>query len=130
MVNWFFLRLETNYGTKYWTQFSDEKTVQLTKREWARNILRYSREELHTAIEQAKQQRELGNPDFDWPDIAKILGLLKNQISPDGRNSTAYIDFKDPRHPDYQPPRIENLTQRQRREKLAKDSLANLKAMF
>ena len=37
IVNCFFLRLENNYGTKFWAQFSDEKTVLLAKREWANN---------------------------------------------------------------------------------------------
>lgn len=68
----------------------------------------------------------------EWPPSAiEFRNLcLPKKISPDGKNSTAYIDFKDPRHPDYQPPRIENLTQRQRREKAAKDTLTNLKSMF
>ena len=108
IVNWFFMRLQTNYGTKFWTQFSDEKTLLLTKREWAENILRYSKEELHHAIEFSKSERERGNDDFEWPDIAKILGSLKHRISPDGNNSSAYIDFKDPKHPSYEAPRIES----------------------
>lgn len=68
----------------------------------------------------------------EWPPSAvEFRNLcLPEKISPDGKNSTAYIDFKDPRHPYYQKPRIENLTQRERREKVARESLDNLKAMF
>lgn len=135
LINWFFLRLETNYGSKYWTQFSDKKTLELTKQEWAKNILAYTREELHTAIEKAKELRSQGytenrNAIFDWPDIARILGLLKNQISPDGKNSAAYIRFSSKDHPNYQAPRLENLTQRQRREKAAADAISQMRSMF
>jgi hypothetical protein len=91
LVNWFYLRLETTYGQKFWTQFSDEKTVSLSKREWAVNILKHSREDLHDAIEQVKSLREQGNEDYEWPEIPKILGLLNNRISPTGMNSGAYI---------------------------------------
>jgi len=94
LVNWFFLRLETSYGRKFWTEFSDEKTVLLTKREWAGRILEYSRDDLHYAIEKMKVERENGNDDFKWPDIANILGLLNNRISPTGHNSAAYIEWK------------------------------------
>jgi hypothetical protein len=57
---------------------------------------------LHEAIEKAKEERERGNEEFNWPDIPKILGLLKNRISPDGHNSSAYLSFDDPEHPEHE----------------------------
>ena len=130
LVNWFFLRLETNYGQKFWTQFSDEKTVLLTKREWARNIIKYSRDDLHEAIEIAKREREQGNQDFEWPDIPKILGLLTNRISPDGTNSSAYLSLNDPRHPSFQQKRIESDDYRSKRQKAGESELSKMKAML
>ena len=115
--------METTYGRQFWTEFSDEKTVLLTKREWAAKILQHSREDLHYAIEQMKSERERGNKDFEWPDIPKILGLLNNRISPDGHNSNAYLEFSDERNTSYQPKQIES------DEKKSATQLAHDKAM-
>jgi len=132
LVNWFFLRLETSYGQKFWTQFSDEKTVLLTKREFAGRITKHSREDLHTAIELMKERRENGDKDFEWPDIPKILGLLSNRISPSGHNSSAYLSFDDPRHPSYEVyrPRLESDEIKSKRKEKAKSALSGLKGMF
>ena len=133
LVNWFFLRLETVYAAKFWSQFSDEKTVLLTKREWAGNITKYNREELHGAIEFAKTERENGNDEFNWPDIAKILGSLKHRISPDGKNSAAYLNFDDPKHPnnsgqaDRLPPPRSYVS---KRKMTGKNALEEMKGMF
>ncbi len=137
LVNWFFMRLQTNYGSKFWTQFSDEKTVLLTKREWANQIISHTREELHTAIELSKEQRQNGNADFEWPDIAKILGLLKNRISPSGHNSTAYIDWDSPKHPRNDPksrgyikPEQKALGYRDKRKAAGRAALASMMEKF
>ena len=99
LVNWFFLRLQTSYLSKFQAQFADDKALFLAKKEWAKQILLYTREELHVAIEKAKEERKAGNKDFDWPDIPRILGLLESKISPNGHNSAAYLSFDDARHP-------------------------------
>ena len=144
LVNWFFMRLETNYGSKFWTQFSDEKTVLLTKREWAAQITQHSREELHIAIEGAKKQRTLGNDDFDWPDIAKILGLLVGGIAPRDKkgtgNSDAYLSIHDPRHSTNRDARteygeskhlrIDGPKYESNRKKAGKSALSAMKGMF
>ena len=131
LVNWFFLRLETVYAAKFWSQFSDEKTVLLTKREWAGNITKYTREDLHTAIEFAKSERERGNEEYKWPDIAVILGSLKNRISPDGGNSGAYVMISDPKHPSYQDPkRIESDSYVSKRKQAGRSALDSMKGMF
>ena len=106
LVNWFFLRLQTNWLGKYDLQFSGKNTLLLAKREWTKQITQYTREQLHTAIEGAKKLRLNGAVDnknnliFDYPDIAKILALLNKSTSPvNGRNSAAYIGWDDPMHP-------------------------------
>jgi len=128
------MRLENAYGSKFWTQFSDEKTVQLTKREWAGRIITRTREDLHEALELAKGERERGNKDFEWPDIPKILGLLNNRISPDGQNSAAYLTFDDPKHPQYKhyskAKRIENGSTVSKRKAKGNAALKNLKDLI
>ena len=106
----------------------------LTKREWAAKILEHSREDLHYAIEQMKSERERGNKDFEWPDIPKILGLLNNRISPDGKNSTAYLTFDDPNHPEHKQysksKRIESASTVSKRKDSGNNHLKNLKDLF
>ena len=128
------MRLENAYGSKFWSQFSDEKTVALTKREWAENIITHTPAELQYAVETAKSERVRGNKEFDWPDIPKILGLLNNRISPDGHNSSAYLSFTDKNHPEYKhyskAKRIENSTTVSQRMKKGNNELKNLKGLF
>jgi len=130
LVNYFFLRLETSYGRKFWTEFSDEKTVALTKREWANRISTYSKQDLNEAIELAKDERERGNEEFEWPDIAKILGLLKNRISPTGTNAGAYLEYGTEEHPAYERPAIEDFGKKARTEKARDKTLNKLKDLL
>lgn len=85
-----------------------------------------SREQIKTGLNKLAECGEA------WPpnaiEFRKLC--LPETISPDGKNSTAYIEFNDPRHPDYQPLRLESLTQRERRQKLGRETLNNLKSMF
>ena len=75
LTAWFFLRLQTIWGAKY--SYPDERTLQLTKREWCKTICQYSKEDLHRAFEEAKRQKILGHPSFLWPEIPTILGLIR-----------------------------------------------------
>ena len=67
-----------------------------------------------------------------WPPNAvEFRSLcLPQTVSPDGKNSKAYLSFSDPAHPDYEPVKIENLTQKQKRVEKARSELSNLKELF
>lgn len=94
---------------------------------------------LHIGLERAKKERQKGNAEYDWPDIAKILGLCTKSNSPDGKNSAAYLMIDDPRHPKNDPnspeycpkPRgIESDTWKSKRRLAGESELSKLKSMF
>ena len=134
LVNYFFMRLENVYGAQFRTQFSDPNAVSLAKREWSGRIITRTREDLHEAIELVKVERERGNKEFEWPDIPKILGLLNNRISPDGKNAPAYLSFDDPKHPEHKQysktKQIEHASTVSKRKQSGNNELNKLKDMF
>lgn len=69
--------------------------------------------------------------DSDYPPTAKQFRdlCLKNAGS-HAKNHQAYIDFKDPNHPSYEPPRIESDAMKSVRENTARTALAQMKGMF
>lgn len=74
----FFSRLQLIYGARFATQWPDERTVQLARREWAGQIDQLSWPELETALERAKHRLVDGDGDFYWPDVGRILGLARD----------------------------------------------------
>ena len=81
---------------------------------------------------------ELTNHPGDWPPNAvKFRQLCLGQfLDEDGidsswqHNSHTYLDFNDPKHPDYRPKQIESDEYVSRRKKVASAELSKLKAMF
>lgn len=59
---------------------------------------------------------------------------LPDTISPNGRNSDAYLSFDDPGHPEYEfygkPKQLEDKTMVSKRKKKGIDALDELKDMF
>ena len=79
-VGYFFLRLANIYGaTKMQTQWPDDESLKLAKREYGKSIGQYSREDLNEAFELTKRERQIGNDRFDWPNIDAIIGLISNE---------------------------------------------------
>lgn len=73
----FFGRLPGIYGrSKLNTLFNTPEQLKMTRREWAQEIGQYSVDQLERALNRAKQRRMANDPDFQWPDIAKILSLI------------------------------------------------------
>lgn len=66
-----------------------------------------------------------------WPPNAKEFRQMCIGFKGDHSiNSTAYIDFNDPRHPSYQPIRIENLTQKEKRVDIGNKAIKGMKDIF
>lgn len=74
----FFARLATIYGeskTKtLWGE--DEDRLVLMRREWAHKIGEYSFDQLEDIFSRLKERLALGDPDFKWPDVPRILNLI------------------------------------------------------
>lgn len=78
-TGYFFLRLQNQYPGKYQQQFPEEADIKLAKREWAKQIGQYTRDQIHEMFETVKRIRASADTKlaekFQWPDIGAILGV-------------------------------------------------------
>lgn len=74
IVNMVYARLKTVFGNKYNIAFPTEKDERLSKREWQRDIISFSLEELERGF------RALKSSDIEWPDIKSFLSLCKTTV--------------------------------------------------
>ncbi len=69
--------------------------------------------------------------DDKWPPNAiEFRDLCIKNSKAHSQNHVAYMDFNDPDHPDYSPPRIESDEMKSERESSAKTALDQMKGMF
>lgn len=75
-TQYFFARLKMIYGSSkfdaYWPTDTD---VRMVKREWAESIAKMSKDEIDSALDNAKLQ--MYDPDWSWPNIGLILSGAK-----------------------------------------------------
>lgn len=123
MAIYLFNRLKVVYAQKFTAAFKDEATesgeekIRKARREWAKQIGRYSKEEIDMAIEMAKSERIKGNRKFDWPDIPTILGSIRPGFAADRLA-----------HKRYQAIGIPDLGKQERSKKVGKSELTKMKA--
>ena len=79
MVMLFFGRLKFIYSGTWETVYPDERTLQLARREWADQITQFSFDELAKGLDKLKERMVNHDPDYAWPNIGKILGLVRDQ---------------------------------------------------
>jgi len=116
-TRYFFARLRTIWGAgKFNQQWPTEKDLQLSRREYAREIGRYSKEEIDLALDNAKKQKANGNSDYDWPDINKILSGCNRNLNAS--------------HKAFLPPPKETKEERQERIEYSKQKIKGLKDIF
>ena len=76
-TNYLFGLLAIVYGEKKMSvTFPDEMRV-AAKRMYAPLIGKFSREEIDKGVTYVKEQRQKGSPDFEWPNIDRIIGSIK-----------------------------------------------------
>ena len=74
------MRLQNIYGTaKMQTQWPDEQSLTLARREFGREIAKFGRDQIDEAFQLVHKERRSANPRFEWPSIDAILGLLTNE---------------------------------------------------
>jgi len=67
----------------------------------------------------------------DWPPTAfEFVNLCTGQGGSHSTNSAAYIAFDDPKHPHYQPPRIESDEHKAEVRRSGNNELAAMKGLF
>ena len=57
----------------------DSESLTLARREFGKQIAKFSREEMAEAFDLVHKERRSGNSRFSWPDIDAIIGLLTNE---------------------------------------------------
>jgi len=79
-IAYFFMRLQNTYGTaKMQSQWPDAESLSLARREFGKQIAKFSREEMAEAFDLVHKEKRAGNDRFSWPDIDAIIGLLTNE---------------------------------------------------
>jgi hypothetical protein len=77
-TNYLFGLLAVVFGSKKMTvTFPDEMLV-AAKRMYASQIAKYDRDEINKGIEFIKDERSKGNPDFEWPNLDRIIGSIRD----------------------------------------------------
>ena len=124
-VAYFFLRLANVYGSKYLQQWPNEEAIKLAKREWATQIGAYGRSQIDAMFNYTKSQLVAGEPDWQWPEIGRILGCA-NQSWEHKRIERAEEEWRGIRNEW----RLGDLTKQERRKQAAKRELAKMKSLF
>lgn len=71
------MRLRAVYPTKFDAHYRTEQEIRIAKREWAKVLGGYSREQIDSMFSEVKRHQIAGDRDFDWPEIGRIVGLLE-----------------------------------------------------
>ncbi len=95
---YFYLKLRSIYGRKFTTMFPEAADIAKSQREWASRIGELSREQIDEGFVEVKNLMISGDDDFQWPEIAAIIGMLNGEYIPKKpfqHQSKAYVSFKD-----------------------------------
>lgn len=122
MTAYFFMRLRTVYGAEYLRHFPDEASVNIAKREWFRQIGKYSREQIDGMFSHAKAEQMRGNDEYNWLNIGNILAILGSSWQHAAQSR--YVDEVLERSPIA----IEDLTAKEARRETGKQKLAAMRA--
>lgn len=72
----FFSRIQTIYGKgRCRTLFENDDELKIMRREWAKTLGQFAMEQLEQIMTRLKQKLAEGDPDYRFPDIARILAL-------------------------------------------------------
>lgn len=123
-IAYFFMRLQNTYGTaKMQSQWPDSESLSLARREFGKQIAKFSREETAEAFDLVHKEKRSGNSRFEWPDIDAIIGLLTNESVFTGSGGTLS-------HKIYEPENLLEYGTRAERKAQGKAACADILAMF
>ncbi|WP_169828918.1 hypothetical protein [Marinobacterium jannaschii] len=75
-VDQFYSKLRAVYGkAKYDSQFADAEDLKRSKRNWANEINKLTATQYNLGFKELKKLLQNGDPDYQWPDIGKVIGL-------------------------------------------------------
>ena len=118
------MRLFNVYGaSKMQTQWPDEESLSLARREFGRQIAKFSRDKINDTFDLVHKERRSGNTRFEWPDIDAIIGLLTNESVFTGSAGTLA-------HKIYEPENLLQYGTKAERRAKGKAACADILAMF
>lgn len=137
LINYIFHKILMTWGEpKFWQQFSDEKTLKLTKRDWARDLMtalkikRWGQESESEYAQRAKERIDLvftdirtlvdqyDNKSWEWPNLKKVSSYMANY-----RAHACHRPFEPERA-------LPDLTAREKNKTAGNAHLKGLKGMF
>lgn len=92
---------------------------------WIRLLMEFSSTDLKRGLNGLLERNST------WPPNAiEFRDLCLENSSSHAKNHAAYIDFHDPKHPNYVEPRIESDEMKFERESTARKTLSSMKGLF
>jgi hypothetical protein len=76
-TNYLFGLLAVVFGSKKMTVTFPDEMLTAAKRMYASQIGVYTKQQINAGIEYLKTERSKGNPDFEWPNLDRIIGSIK-----------------------------------------------------
>jgi len=117
VTGYFFLRLSNIYPQQYQTAYPDKEAVNYAKKEYAKTIGQFSREQINEAFEQCKLLKRNNHKDFKWPDVDAVLGLITKR-------------WEEKCHKSFEPLALPDKSAMERSEAIGKEILKDLKALL
>jgi hypothetical protein len=118
--------MQEAYGHQFNSQFGEEPTET-----WERLLTGITPDQIRDGLEKLASRKDT------WPPNAQEFRslCLPDKIAPDGHhNSSAYLSFDDPEHPEHEfygkRKRIESDDYKTRKRKKGNETLSGLKGMF
>ena len=102
-------------------QWPDDESMKLAKREYAAEIVRFSREQIHNGFERLKAAREQG--DYQFINVDAAIGFIKNEHEITGSWGTGA-------HKIFEPEKLLGHGTEAGRKKAGEKALAEMRGMF
>ena len=120
-IAYFFFRLKTTDPQQYNLIMPGGKTEAAIKREYATHVMNFTRDKIDLGFEQLHKLRQANNPDYNFLNIDKVIGLINGSGMNQGRAGI---------HKPF-PPRIEPSEEElSRRQQVGRRELDKIKKML
>jgi hypothetical protein len=121
-VGYFFARLRLVNATQYDALMPDEKTEQITKREYAAHLIGFTQEQIDRGLAGLHEMRQMGHPDYRFLDINQAIGLIAHGGVTEGNPARIHKPFA--------PLQLPDKTAQERSKAAGARTLDSLKSLF
>lgn len=67
------------YANKWTATYANEEVLSDARKMWAADIGQFTRQDIDAAIALIKKLKISGDPNFEWPDVSRVISLLKGE---------------------------------------------------